>query len=263
MSDETPVDDIGVDPAAEGAAEAPEATQTEAEVVEAARIRAIAEAQGWRPEGKLDPVDFLEAIPRYSEGLVNKLRAAEDKIERLSRAVGQQISAADAEAKARAEVQFQEATERGDVEAARRAAAELHKPAPVLEDTPTDAQSKVKAWTEQPEQHWFRDNAEMAADAAAMYDAEMRRLGRDDPDQILPVVNNKIRKLHAEKFTNPNRQLGSAATTTGASRTTQQASRRAVSAEGLIDPAIRAQYLRLGLTDAEIVKSLEMSKRVY
>ena len=266
MSEDTQIEDVIDDPVIDDVVETPEAEETqqaEVETVELARVRAAAEAQGWRPEGKLGPVEFLEAIPKYSEQLVQKLRDLEAKNEKLFRAVGQQISAADAAAKAKAEADLQEATERGDYEAAKRAAAELHKPVQTLDEVPTDAQSKVKAWTEQPEQHWFRSDPKMAAKAAALYDGEMRALGRDDPETILPLVEAEIRALFPHKFVNPNRDRGTAATATTASRTTQQTSRRAPTSEGLIDPTIRAQYLKMGLTEAEIVKSLEIAKRVY
>lgn len=240
-----------------------EEVEVEAESVEFARVRAIAEAQGWTPKGKLNPVEFLENIPKYNEALLAKLRANEESVKRLQKAVGQQISAADAAAKAKAEQAFEAATERGDVAAARAAAAELHKPAPVIEDDPTDAQTKVKAWAEQPEQAWFRADQAMASKTAALYDGEMRALGRDDPDVILPLVEKQIRMLFPHKFTNPNRERGSAATTSPAARTTPT-TRRAASAESLgIEPHILAQYRKHGLTDADIVKSMESTKRVY
>lgn len=247
----------------EATEEAQEVEQTEAEVIEAARVRAIAEAQGWRPDGKLNPVEFLEAIPKYSEGLVSKLRTAEDKIERLTKAVGAQINAANERAKAEAEQRLRDAVERGDTAAAIEAAAEVHKPQPTLEEVPTDPQAKLKAWTEQPEQAWFRTDQNMAHDAAAFYNAEAAKLGRDDPDVILPLVTSKIRKLYPEKFTNPNRQQGSATTATTAARTTQPA-RKGVDLASLgLSQTVISQYRALGLTDAEIADSMRTTKRVY
>lgn len=252
-----------VEPEVETLQETAELEQTEAEVVEADRVRAIAEAQGWRPDGKLNPVDFLEAIPKYSEGLVSKLRAAEDKIDRLTKAVGSQISAANERAKAEAEQRLRDAVERGDTSAAMEAAAEVHRPQPTLDETPTDTQTKLKQWTERPEQAWFRTDPDAAHDAAAFYNAEAAKLGRDDPDVILPLVTAKIKKLYPEKFTNPNRQQGSATPASTAARTTQPARKGVdLAALGLAQPVIQ-QYRALGLTDAEIAESMRTTKRVY
>jgi len=202
-------------------------------------------------------------VPKYSEGLVSKLKAAEDKIERLSKAVGSQINAANERAKAEAEQRLRDAVERGDTHAAIEAAAAVHKPQETFEAEPVDTQSRLKQWTEQPEQAWFRTDQNMAHDAAAFYNAEAAKLGRDDPDVILPLVTSKIRKLYPEKFTNPNRQQGSATSAPNAARTTQPVRRGVdLAALGLTAPVIQ-QYRALGLTDAEIAKSMESTKRVY
>lgn len=246
--------------------ETPENEVETAEVAaEDARIRAIAEAQGWRPEGKLSPMDFLEAIPKYSEGLVSKLKAAEDRIAKLQKAVGAQISEANERARKEAEQRLVEATERGDTQAALKAAEELHaqredfdEPAPVAEPV-NEVQAKLKAWTERPEQAWFRTDAEMAQDAAALYNAEVnKRGGRDDPDVILPIIDKRIRALYPDKFPrpNPNRSAAPGSPTASAARPVQTA-RKPASAEGLVDPTVLAQYRRMGLSDADIIKSLE------
>ena len=112
------------------------------------RIRAIAVAQGWRETGKLDPVEFLESIPKYSETLVNKLSALESRYDKLSKVLGGQITAENERAKANARQQIIEATEKGDSEAVLRAAEVLHAPVQTFDDVAIDTQAVVKAWTD-------------------------------------------------------------------------------------------------------------------
>lgn len=273
MAETHHVDDIDKDPTDGAAGEVPaqvvapadKAAETPAEAVARERVEAWATRSGWKPDGKLDAVEFMETVPDYREGLTGKLREHEATVRKLYKVIGEKMVSDQARERASAERELEEAAEAGDVPRVKRAAEVLAKPAETLDDLgePADAeaaaQAKIKVWTEQPAQAWFQTDKNMAQDAASLYDAEVKKNGGvNDPDKILPIVTAKIRKLHSEKFTNPNREQASGGTRTGNGRVTQQSSTSEVASK--VDPIIYKQYKDWGLTDAQVLKAWESQK---
>jgi hypothetical protein len=232
-------------------------------------IEEIASLHGWKPDGKLDAETYLRGVPNYKTTLVAKLTTAEQAIEEREQRLRQleeehralydhivqeSLKRAEQE-KALAAERLRRAVESGDPVAAQRAAEDMAKPPPTL--TPPQERA-ADGWAA-----WRASNAdivsdpEMWADAKVFADAEARRLGRDDPAVIGPIVVAKVRKLHSQKFVNPNR----AAPTVEAGTQRPLASRREPSLEDL--PAdLREHYGRLmatnpKLTPAKILASLQ------
>lgn len=230
--------------------------QAEHESIPLSRVEQIAAAQGWRPGGTADALTFLDNVPKYRDGLVQKLSKLEAEQNKLYDALGLKIKADAARDAAIRSAQLREAVRTGDEELALQLAAEHAIPVQVPTREPQGVSSDVEQWAAN--NAWIMNDQEKAQEAAAFYDVEMRRLGFDDPAQILPKVEQKMRRLYQPATTpapaaNPNRTLPSAT-----AQTTRTSAIRKVSATAA-DPSLSQyvdQYKRMGLSDAQIEKSL-------
>lgn len=239
----------------------PQPEHVEPEPVPMTRVEQIAAAHGWKPNGKDDALTFLEKVPNYREGLTSKLQAHEQEIQKLYDALALKMKADHAQAQIQREAELREATRVGDEERALRIAQQMREPVPlperpqVQQPVPDNVPPIVHEWAQRNE--WIMTDQVKASEAQALYEVELRaRGGVDNPAEILPRVEAKMRKLYSQEVgQNPNRNLGaptspSAARPSAVRRTTldnlSAAERRAVE-----------QYREMGLSEEKIAASLK------
>jgi hypothetical protein len=192
---------------------------TEAEAsIPVSLIEELARGQGWKETGKLDAADFLKSVPDYRRNLVNKLdrleqrqRELADENARLHTFMAEQAMRAHKTEVSTLEQQLRQAATTGDVDAVARIADEMRKATP---PTPAPAPNNAAgwdAWKATPLGATIWADQAMRDDAIAFANAEAAKLGRDDPATIAPIIEAKVRKLHSQRFANPNRGQAAAA----------------------------------------------------
>ncbi len=226
----------------------PEPQPEHVEPVPMTRVEQIAAAHGWKPNGKDDALTFLEKVPNYREGLTSKLQAHEQEIQKLYDALALKMKADHAQAQIQREAELREATRVGDE-------VPLPERPHAQQPAPDEVQPIVHEWVQR--NGWIMTDQVKANEAQALYEVELRaRGGVDNPAEILPRVEAKMRKLYSQEVgQNPNRNLGaptspSAARPSAVRRTTldnlSPAERRAVE-----------QYREMGLSEEKIAASLK------
>lgn len=172
------------------------------------RIEEAAKEQGWRPNGELDAFEFVKRGSQFHrdlKGQVDELKAENRKIYKIvaDNITGAQKRDYDREKREHDE-RLRAAVETGDAEGALKLAENVPQP-PLPIYNPKMAQ--VESWAKS--QKWFNENEDMADDALAFYQVEIKKNGGiDDPDVILPKVEARIKRTYQEYFKpeNPNRQ---------------------------------------------------------
>lgn len=238
----------------------PAQEHVEPEPVPMTRVEQIAAAHGWKPSGKDDALTFLEKVPNYREGLTSKLQAHEQEIQKLYDALALKMKADHAQAQLAREAELREATRVGDEDRALRIAQQMREPValperPQVQQVPDNVPPVVHEWAQRNE--WIMTDQVKAGEAQALYEAELRaRGGVDNPAEILPRVEAKMRKLYSQELgPNPNRALG-APTTPSAARPSAV---RRTTLDNLSPAERRAveQYREMGLSEDKIAASLK------
>ena len=186
--------------------------------VEVKVIEDMARKQGWDPsKGPKTALEFLGDGQEYRDRLYKKLQKTEEKTEQLYAMMAEQVTSlqqekAEAQRKS-VEDQIKDAVDANDHDKVLELTKKLNQPEPKV-DPKTDPNIEVvNEW--QASQKWWGVNIEMTEDAVAFYKVEMDRMGVDDPKVILPKVEARLKKVHADYFkpANPNREHESGADT--------------------------------------------------
>ena len=167
-------------------------------------IEATARQQGWAPEkGSKTAIEYLADGRKYRDNLyddVKKLQKENEKLYSLTAGfISKQDQKEQATKQATRKEEITKAVEAGDTEKVIQLTEEIKQPEadPNLE--------YINTWVA--EHDWYRSNPEMQADAMGFYQAEVLRLEQihgkgngDRPTEILPKVEERIKKVHAEYF---------------------------------------------------------------
>ena len=237
---------------------APETVSFEDRAIEAAK------EQGWREDGELDALEFLKRGSEFHKDLKRTVDELKRQNETLYKVVAEDITS-NKQREHQATVgslkeQIREAAEAGDsarVLALTEQMQGLKAPEPVT--LPNDPNTEIMdAWVQK--NPWFQANKEMNADALGFYLSEKERLGVDDPAQILPKVEARIKKEYSDYFTpkNPNRER--AAGEPGNGRTPKQTrTHKGLSRDDLDEDEKRHfdQFLANGLDEKALLKAVE------
>lgn len=237
--------------------ETPQETPKTPQVVDLTAVEEAASKQGWKPDGELGPLEFLEKGSVFRDNLhkeIKELKAdAQKSADVMAKFIHSQEVKEHSAQKRATEERLRAAVEVGDVDEVRKLAPALSTPAP------KDPKLRfVEEWVK--ENPWFATEAEMKSDAQGFYQAEVLASGVDDPEIILPKVRKKIERIHQGHFsppTNPNRDIEPAAEGNG----------RRTSSRGLkvsdLTPVERKhfdQFVEGGIKPERLLKSIQAAR---
>lgn len=231
------------------------------EAVSLSEIQEAAKKQGWKEDGELGPLEFLSRGSVFRDNLhkeINELKAENSRVYELVAEHIHSQKKKDFEGTQRSlEDQIRDATEAGDVEKVLALTKKLNDNKPPEKDPATHPKAKfMETWVS--ENKWFESNEEMRDDAQGFYQAEMLKLGYDDPEEILPKVRKKIEKVYPKEFKapeNPNRQRSSAESKGKAAR-----GKGGVLSVSDLDDDEKAhfdQFIKMGMDEEKLLASIQ------
>lgn len=226
------------------------------------QIEAAAREQGWRPDGKnsdgesVSALDFLINGSKFHRSLketVDDLKAENAKVYKI---VAEHITTTGKKEyetqKANIDAELQKAKDEGDAD---RAAELAEQKASLREPEVVDPGAEIiDAWIKK--QDWWEKQPDMRVDTTALYKAEVDKLGRDDPDTILPKVEARLQQLYPDYFQikNPNRD-----TAAGDPGKSKPEKRKGLSVNDLDEDEQRhiEQFKAMGMSEEKILSSIQ------
>jgi len=194
--------------------------QTAEPMIPQSEIETAAKAQGWSPDGgELGALEFLQNGRVFRDRMSDEIKTLRNEQASMYGVVAEHLSRQDQQAysaqRGSYEQQIDAAVESGDVEKVRQLRSQVPPPPPAV-PRPDPNLAYIDQWRKT--NTWFDSDQRMKDIALGFYQSEKLKSGTENPQAILPIVEQMVREAFPDKFqapSNPNAGRGAGAETGG------------------------------------------------
>jgi len=234
-------------------------------------IDEMAAANGWKPDGELNSLDFMHKAKDFRDRQHSTLKQRNTDIDdlkveqaKLYTLMAEGINRQDRTAYQSEQKEWDttrtEAIERGDVAEVNRL--DTNRPvAPQAPPNPAHNENMTFINNWRADNEWFDSDKPMNNMALGFYQAEKIRTGSDDPQTILPAVEKMMKQAYPAYFRtepdpNPNADLGAGVETGGKPRKSKE---KGLQRSGLDADELKHfdQFVAGGADPKELLKYIE------